>query len=484
MYETRLASPFLIAPLTANNSLSRGNGSSAGSDIPSTAPGKGSNQLPIISGTTMTQTPQSTIQITSISKSGSKHFGIASSIPARIRTPLQSSNDESDIQKRGKSQHSHSPFLGSLFEPGFFHCDRQGEIVCSIHAGAALPQEAAVRHLETSALSQLMVTNHERYFAYQDTQGNVFYMTFESIVSSSSEREREGKFVRLGVYGIVPMDPTMRNHLQNLLDHRLVEITAKTISSVATRNVFLPISYMTFLRQIGGTSRHVHVSFSLPNYVHDMVLFCIITRQVFMWTQVIGKVGIAGLSHNEKRLTSPSEMLHPASFGYNLHSEASRGIVGVVGGGRIGGDDAGQQDEKQCADSAFSRHPFLVRKGHVEREVSDPRLIHPAFFGKKRNLQKRAESRYDEARVVWQQNDFTFLYNAIGPVPPHASPLQKSTQKVIGQGLALLEISPLQWLFSHYFPPPKYLLLSPAKSTPTHPLHPTAHAPLPSPSLT
>lgn len=460
MYETRLASPFLIAPISTNTatnaSSSRGNSNialSEGADVlPSGSNRTGQSTPTTTSSTTNVTKTQSTSTTTSnsASKSGNKHFGVASSIPARIRTPLQKSNDDVDLQKRGLSQHLYSPFLGTLFEPGFFHCERQSEIICSIHAGAALPQEAAIRHLETSALSQLMITNHERFFVYQDTQGNIFYMTFEANTVFSSERERENKSVRLCVFGITPVDPTMRNHLQNLLDHRLIEITAKTISSVAIRNASLPISYMTFLRQIGGTSRHVHVSFSLPNYVHDTLLFCIITRQVFMWTQVIGKVGVAGLPQNEKRVTSPSETLHPASFGYNLHSDATlmggiKSKSAMSGGGKTNDkvDSSGAENKRDG--SSFSKHPLLVRKGHVEEELSDPRLIHPTFFGKKRNLQKKIESRYDEARVMWQQKDFTFLYNAIGPLPPHATQLQKSTQKNIGQGLALIEISPLPW---------------------------------------
>ena len=93
--------------------------------------------------------------------------------------------------------------------------------------------------------------------------------------------------------------------------------------------------------------------------------------------------------------------------------------------------------------SAAMNRPKLVRKKHVEAEVADSRIISPVFFGKKKNLSKpRREFRFDETLVVWQKIDFSFLYNVLGPATASSSAQYKHGMKMIGQGLALIELSP------------------------------------------
>lgn len=167
------------------------------------------------------------------------------------------------------------------FPYGKFSCSRQGEIACMIHGWAALPYESAVRHLESSALEKLIVLNHKRYFVSEDTQCNIVYLTFDPPVDRD--------VVRLGVYGTKPVDRLFCDQVQTMLNQRLIEITAKTVSRILTQNASLHASYITFLRQ-GGAQRHMTLSFVLPNYVQDVYFFCTIARQIFLNTQVLNRL--------------------------------------------------------------------------------------------------------------------------------------------------------------------------------------------------
>lgn len=86
-----------------------------------------------------------------------------------------------------------------------------------IHGWAALSHENAVRHLESSALEKLTVTNHKRYFVSEDSKCNIVYLTFDPPVDRDT--------VRLGVYGTHPVDKVFCDQVQVMLNQRLIEIT-------------------------------------------------------------------------------------------------------------------------------------------------------------------------------------------------------------------------------------------------------------------
>ena len=113
------------------------------------------------------------------------------------------------------------PFLQLCFSYGQFSCARQGEIICMIHGWAALSHENAVRHLESSALEKLTVTNHKRYFVSEDSKCNIVYLTFDPPVDRDT--------VRLGVYGTHPVDKVFCDQVQIMLNQRLREITGNFI---------------------------------------------------------------------------------------------------------------------------------------------------------------------------------------------------------------------------------------------------------------
>lgn len=51
---------------------------------------------------------------------------------------------------------------------------------------------------------------------------------------------------------------------------------------------------------------------------------------------------------------------------------------------------------------------------HFLKEIHNPSLVSPVFFGKKKNSQKpRREVRFDETLVVWQRRCFPFIYSSI-----------------------------------------------------------------------
>ena len=167
-----------------------------------------------------------------------------------------------------------------------------------IHGWAALSHENAVRHLESSALEKLTVLNHKKYFVSEDSQFNVVYLTFDPPVDRDT--------VRLGVYGTHPVDKIFCEQVQIMLNQRLIEITAKTVSRILTQNASLHASYITFLKQSGAT-RHLTMSFALPNYVQDVYFYCTIARQIFLNSQVLTRVAVSMLGAGDKKASGATQ---------------------------------------------------------------------------------------------------------------------------------------------------------------------------------
>jgi hypothetical protein len=167
-----------------------------------------------------------------------------------------------------------------------------------IHGWAALSHENAVRHLESSALEKLTVLNHKKYFVSEDSQFNVVYLTFDPPVDRDT--------VRLGVYGTHPVDKIFCEQVQIMLNQRLIEITAKTVSRILTQNASLHASYITFLKQSGAT-RHLTMSFALPNYVQDVYFYCTIARQIFLNSQVLTRVAVSMLGAGDKKASGSTQ---------------------------------------------------------------------------------------------------------------------------------------------------------------------------------
>ena len=123
--------------------------------------------------------------------------------------------------------------------------------------------------------------------------------------------------IRLGIYGMQPVGRRFKHQLQVRLEDKLVELTAKTVSSSLSRNSQLHTSYINFFKH-SGSSRQLTLKFVLPAYVQDVFFYCTIARQIMLNTQVFSRIVL------EKKMAtvkSASELMHPSGFGYNLLPE-------------------------------------------------------------------------------------------------------------------------------------------------------------------
>ena len=348
-----------------------------------------------------------------------------------------------------------------LFSNRQFVCQRQDEIVFQFLASSLLSYESAIRHLETSALNQLTLQNYEHYFVCQDSNSAVYYMSFDSVGNLSVPSHA---CIKLGIYGLTPMDKKMKEELTNILEYRLIEMIAKTISAALSRNTPISSPYLSYLKQ-SAISRFAQykVNITIPAYVSDIYLLCTIIRQVFL-LQVFNKPNLYASTHTEdkkerkissssiavgaaadgaaakvsttntndnssgtesRRVLHHSEIIHPALRGYTLSSS----------------NGAHMPHSKKVL------HSKLTRSRQVDHEFhSDSTIVNPIFFGK-RNIQRlpvplsTKYHSFEEIPVIWHQHDFTFLYNWIGPIPSNNSQHKYNT-KLIGQGLAIVELVP------------------------------------------
>jgi hypothetical protein len=341
-----------------------------------------------------------------------------------------------------------------LFSNRQFVCLRQDEIVFPFFASSLLSCESAIRHLETSALNQLTLTNYEHFFVCQDANAAVYYMAFDGAGTSTAHG-----CIKLGIYGLFPMDKKMKEELTNILEHRLIEITAKTISAALARNTPVSLPYLSFLKQSAiSRSAHYQVRVWIPPYVSDLFLLCTIARQV-MLSQVFNKLNLHASTHVEekkerkisastapvavdgsvgktgndgasgvesRRVLHHSEIIHPALRGYTLSSSASHSLH-----------------------SNKLQQRKLTRTRQVDHEFhTDSTVVNPIFFGK-RNIQRlpvplstKYHTSFEEIPVIWHQNDFTFLYNWLGPLSAGSQHRHSTGTKLIGQGLAIVELVP------------------------------------------
>jgi hypothetical protein len=386
---------------------------------------------------------------------------------------------------------------GKKIEPGCFSCSRQGEVVCDMFHSARGSHDAIVHTLESQALSQFVVVNNERYFVSQDMRGNYFYMSFDQ------QLDRDAKTVKLGLYGLCVPDPTFLLQLKEFLDPRLVEIEAKAISaSLVTKNVLNITSHVSFMKQ-ASPSKHVAVKVPLPCFVQDAYLFCSIMRQFLLQLQFITPLSVyspspstaANISASGSLTTSDaaitrqmrhqSEVIHPACFGHNLFLRPAKPSAPTVVEPKAVAESptvpfvpltlrkltrnvhvmssSNDLSSMQATSDGFSEE----RRMQARKDVGNgskcgglERTISPIFFGVAEDSQRsRMAQCCDESAMLWQQNEFTFVYNNIPlgtagggvtrgsiektNVQQTARASTVSGTKPIGFGLAMLECFPV-----------------------------------------
>ena len=309
-----------------------------------------------------------------------------------------------------------SPYFSAYktFRPGCFECAKVADISLELHASAVINQDTAIKKLEV-IISMFAVNNVDRVFVTQDAQGNVFYMKFVDPDATMKST------IVLGIYGITAVDATMYSYLQTLLQSKLIDLAAKAMSTILMRNNSISLQYITYMKNSGYNSRSK--KYKLPAYVSDAYLYAMIVKQVMLASQCLTPISYQ--SPPPRRFIH-SEYSHPATLGYDFSSIITESVQSTG-------------DEK-FSDSA-SKVMRLRRSEHVQSGDFD---IHPVFSGQsKRNLSLLKEDRSaDIRRIIWSQNEFTFLYNVFPKeqkekdLPSHS----KSIVKHIGHGLALVEV--------------------------------------------
>ena len=315
-----------------------------------------------------------------------------------------------------------SPYYSSYksFRPNCFECEKVAEIALELHASAVINQDTAIKKLEV-IISMFAVNNVDRVFVTQDSHGNVFYMKFiDPDLSTKST-------IVLGIYGIASVDATMYSYLQTLLQSKLIDLAAKAMSTILMRNNSISLQYLTYMKNSGYNSRSK--KYKLPSYVSDSYLYAMIVKQVMLSSQCLTPIGYQS---SPPRKFIHTEYAHPATLGYDFSSIISESIQYSV-------------DDK--FDESSLKGSRLKRSEHVESgdlDMMNENNIHPVFFGQsRRNIMLLKEDKSaDIRRIIWSQNEFTFLYNIFPKEQKEkdAASFSKNVIKHIGHGLALVEV--------------------------------------------
>ena len=273
-------------------------------------------------------------------------------------------------------------------------------------------------------------------------------------MSFDSSSEDDSRSVSLGIYGKKQVSVDLVQKIKEGMESMLVELKAKQISQkLLMSSSNLQSSEVKFLKK--RARRQVDLGLSLPPFIQDPMHFCVIARQLFICSQIF----VAPLSFyntekreknkndddRDKRNTEEREreynrvnlssISHPSAIGYNLYDKDNVKV------------STNQTPTKLNPDF----RPKLTRNKHVESVWGNPKKHHPVFFENMSNTQK---SCVEGKLVIWNQNDFTFLYNEIQGQAKGADSKTVVDKTIkgtniekqrlvgeIGQGLVLVEFS-------------------------------------------
>lgn len=264
-------------------------------------------------------------------------------------------------------------------------------------------------------------------------------MTFDM----ESVKEKEGgRVVKLTLFGITAPDSQITFQLKELLFSRLIEISARSVST-NLRSSALTSNTLSFLKT-ASPSKHVHSVIKLPSYVHDHYLFCLIARQLLLQSPLLAAVKLP----STQKVYSYSEYIHPAFLGYKVARPASNGDRKMS---VDDGDDYDENEDEGNDDISSSMSQLggpmlkLVRNTHVS-SYDDSKKPHPIFAEISKEENGPAKYTFTHGvSAIWQQNEFSFIYNTlpIGPVQGGRQPTSTQATKVpsASQGLALVQLS-------------------------------------------
>lgn len=192
------------------------------------------------------------------------------------------SRDNNEVVLVSDNNLESSNSLGD-FQYEQFSCEKQDEILCELVSTSTLSLEQAIRFLESTALSQFSLSGFENrsFFIFKDDNESVYYMTFET-----SFADKDSKFLKLLIFGIVPMDEPTKAHLKTVLDNKIIEASVKHYAAQLSRNMTVPISFFYNCNR----SRHCSFIIEFPSYLNDYIHFMWIFRQVLICTQIFSKI--------------------------------------------------------------------------------------------------------------------------------------------------------------------------------------------------
>jgi hypothetical protein len=319
------------------------------------------------------------------------------------------------------------------FKVSCFECEIRGRIDLILPADVSnvlnnsLSHHHTVTMLESTALHPFLISNVRKCFVYQHKNGDIYYMAF------APPKDDKDQLVSLLVFGVSELNQTIKTELKKVLEVKLTEYIANVISvtMVPRRTTILPTTHVQFLRDC-GLSKRVDFVYQLPVYVTDPYFFCVIAKQLFSKSEIFMALSI---QYNDRQ-ENLSSHLHPAMYGYDDSHHTTEATLGR--------HEEHSNFGKLNHQSIF--RPHLERKKQVDKEECSELVVHPIFFDRTRKLQtSRNVKRHDASIIVWDQGDFTLLYNSQDKEKNKRNISQKRAFTQSG-GLALIEFQPVSEL--------------------------------------
>jgi hypothetical protein len=332
------------------------------------------------------------------------------------------------------------------FQLNCFECEVKGRIDLTLPADASnilnnsLSHQHTVTMLESTALHPFLISNLRKCFVYQHKNGDIYYMAF------ALPKDDKDRLVSLLVYGVTELNLQIQIELKKVLEVKLTEYIANIISmTMVPRRTVLPTTHVQFIRDC-GLSKRVEFVYHLPSSVTDPYFFCILAKQLFSKSEIFMALTIQ-YTDRQQHLSSS---LHPVMYGYDNSHQMTEMTLGQQIHHEI--NDQTTTTSSSSSSSSLTEkmnhenilRPYLERKKRVEEELCSEHTIHPIFFDRKRQLQTpRNDRRNDSSLTVWDQGDFTLLYNSQEKEKSKRNIAQKRAAFTQSGGLALIEFEPL-----------------------------------------
>ena len=177
--------------------------------------------------------------------------------------------------------------LGTTFKPGHFKCPITFQSRFILNHRCSVAQ--AIMSLESSILQNFVVSNRPRIFVYKDEEENVSYITLKPFNFPNTS---ETNYIQLLVRGITKPGPSITEHIERLLQKRLILKYLDIMSNLLTKNPrfnLLPED-MKFFRSFqkewqrlenmeeSKTVTHEEV-YAIPSFCYDPMMLLMYFRQ-------------------------------------------------------------------------------------------------------------------------------------------------------------------------------------------------------------